>query len=132
MATKHEREANDNSTGLAEAAIAAVARSRELGQGRVATLEGIAEMNAPAHPAPRPGQPDLPADQLPALEPLALKAYSSNNKHVARMAVKAHQLHDMNEKGSEGKELQAKKIMINKHWGSLHQFIDDPTAPAAL
>ena len=129
MATKHEREVNGHSTGLAEAAIAAVARSRELGQGRVATLEGIAELNAPAHPAPRPGQPDLPADQLPALEPLALKAYSSNNKHVARMAVKAHQLHEM---GPEGKELQAKKIMITKHWGSLHQFIDDPTAPAAL
>ena len=89
-------------------------------------------MNAPAHPAPRPGQPDLPADQLPALEPLALKAYSSNNKHVARMAVKAHQLIDIHDKGPEGKELQAKKIMTNKHWGSLHQFIDDPTAPAAL
>jgi len=22
--------------------------------------------------------------------------------------------------------------MVNKHWGSLHEFIDDPTAPAAI
>jgi hypothetical protein len=89
----------------------------------------VAELNGPARPAPRAGQPDLPADQLPALDPLTLKAYSSKNKHVAKMADKAHQLRDM---GPEAKELQAKKHMINKHWGSLHEFIDDPTAPAAL
>ena len=129
MATKHKREASGNSSGLAEAAIALVARSRELGQGHVATLEEIAELNAPARPTPRVGQPDLAADQLPALDPLVLKAYSSKNKHVARMTDKAHQLRDM---GPVAKELQTKKHMINKHWGSLHEFIDDPTAPAAL
>lgn len=75
MATKHERKASGNSTAMAVVAIALMARSRELGQGHVATVEEIAEMNAPARPIPRPGQPDLPVDQLPALDPLALKAY---------------------------------------------------------
>ena len=95
MATKHEREASGNSTGLAEVAIALVARSRELGEGRIATVEDVAEMNAPARPAQKPGQPDLPADQLPALDPLVLKAYSSKNKHVAKMAAKAHHYQDL-------------------------------------
>jgi len=112
MATKHEREASGNSTGLAEVVIAAVAKSRELGQGHVATIDDVAAMNAPARPAPRPGQPDLPADQLPsisgtpALDPLALKAYystASKNKHVASIAAKVHQLRDM---GPAEKELR--------------------------
>ena len=57
MATKHKREASGNSSGLAEAAIALVARSRELGQGHVATLEEIAELNAPARPTTCPATP---------------------------------------------------------------------------
>lgn len=49
------------------------------------------------------------------------------------MAVKAHQLREMGlEEKQIKKELLVKKNMINKHWGSLHEFIDDPTAPAAI
>ena len=86
MATKHEQGTIGNSTAVAGAAVALMARSKELGQRHVATVEEVAEtrksdtlskinMNAPARPIPRPGQPDLPADLLPALDPLALKAY---------------------------------------------------------
>ena len=75
MATKHEQGASGDSAAVAGAAVALMARSKELGQRHVATVEEVAEMNAPARPIPRPGQPDLPAELLPALDPLALKAY---------------------------------------------------------
>lgn len=134
MATKPGQAESKRGAGLADAAAMMMARSRELGHGGVASLEEIAEMNAPARPMRRVGQEDAVSftsgpGQLPALEKLMMKGYQSTNKHVAKLAAEARRLRDMT---PVEKELRRKKDMIHKHWGSLHEFIADPTDSAVI